>query len=139
MTRTHWLILLAGIWSTLYAASFLLAAQTAPTGDGFTRGMNRLTLFVQYQFGAGLVAVVIWAMGQRLRHRWQRWLARVPGLLAVGLVLLVIGLIAVANLGISGSAPQPPDRPLTQPTAAPRVSTGHNPRGSGKGGTASLA
>jgi len=98
MTRTHWLVLLSGIWAALYAASFLLAAHTAPEGDGFTRGMNRLTVFVQYQVGAGLVAIVIWAMGQRLRHRWQRWLARVPGCLALGLVLLVIGTITVAIL-----------------------------------------
>lgn len=98
MTRIHGLLLLAGIWAALYAASFLLAAHTAPTGDGFTRGMNRLTVFVQYQVGAGLVAVVIWAMGQHLRRRWQRWLARVPGCLALGQVLLVIGVITVATL-----------------------------------------
>lgn len=120
MTRMHWLVLLAGIWAALYAASFLLAAYTAPAGDGFTRGMNRLTLFVQYQVAAGLVAVAIWAMGQRLQHRWQRWLARLPGCLALGLVLLVIGAIAFANLAPSGHAPQSPERPVTQPADAPR-------------------
>ena len=38
------------------------------------------------------------SMGQRLHHRWQRWLARVPGLLAIGLVVLVLVAITVANL-----------------------------------------
>ena len=98
MTRTHWIVLLSGIWAALYAASVLVPYFTAPTDFGFTRGMNRLTAFVQYQLGAGVVGVFIWAMGQRLRHRWQRWLARVPGLLAIGLVVLVLVAITVANL-----------------------------------------
>lgn len=98
MIRLGAIFALCGIWAALHAASFLLAAQTVPDGDGFTRGMNRLSVFARYQVGSGSVAVVIWLMGQRLRQGWQRWLARVPGLLALGLILLVIGTMTLAIL-----------------------------------------
>jgi NhaP-type Na+/H+ or K+/H+ antiporter len=113
MKRRNWVLLLLGIWAALYVASFLVPYFTPPTDFGFTRGMNRMTLFFRYQIGAGAVAAVLWWMGRHAPKRRNRWLMRVPALLALGLVLFIVGLIAFARL----------DRPLrdSAPPAAPSV------------------
>jgi len=117
VTRLSIIVILCGVWSALYAASFLVPYHTAPSGDGFARGLNRLTLFFQYQIAAGTVAVAVWWIGSKLAVRWQRWLARMPALLALVLLLLVAGVVVVANM----SKPAPteyvpdPDRPVTAP------------------------
>jgi len=117
MTRLGGIFILGGIWAALYAASFLVPYFTAPTDFGFTRGMNRVELFFKYQLAAAALSVVVWWMGNALPRRWQRWLARMPALLAVGLLLLVVGVIVVANMkdpGPTDYVPDP-DRPVTAP------------------------
>jgi len=49
--------------------------------------------------------------------RWQRWLSRMPALLAIGLLLLVVGVIVIANMQRSGPTEYvpDPDRPVTAP------------------------
>lgn len=117
MTRLHGTLVLSGIWAALYAASFLVPYFTPSTDFGFTRGMNRVELFFKYQLAAGAVSVVLWWMGNALTVRWQRWLSRMPALLAIGLFLLVVGAIVVANMrdpGPTDYVPDP-DRPVTAP------------------------
>lgn len=108
MTRLSAILILCGIWAALYAASFLVPYFTPPADFGFTRGMNRVELFFKYQLAAGAVAIVVWWMGSRLTTRWQRWLARLPALLALVLLLLVAGVIVVSNMsgpGTTGHVP----------------------------------
>ena len=97
MGRTQWIAVLFGIWVGLYAASVLVAAFTAPAGDGFVRGVNRLGVFLQFQGAASILALVLWRMARGLSRGWQRWLARVPLLLALGLLLLIAGVIVSAG------------------------------------------
>lgn len=118
MTRLGGIFILCGIWAALYAASFLVPYFTAPTDFGFTHGMNRVELFFKYQLAAAAVSVVVWWMGNALSLRWQRWLARMPALLAIGLLLLVVGAIVVANMDRPGPTDYvpDPDRPVAAPT-----------------------
>ncbi|SEL10989.1 hypothetical protein SAMN05443999_103326 [Roseovarius azorensis] len=95
MTRLHWIILLFALWTALYAGSFLVTANMPPDGDGFTRGMNRVTLFLQFQLGAGVSAAIAWWTGRLLPRGWQRWLSRLPAMMTVALFLL-IGIMALA-------------------------------------------
>lgn len=121
MTRMTWIWLLFALWAGLYAASFIVAHGTAPTGDGFTRGLNRLMVFFQYQIAAAVVAIVVWGIGSAFdKGTWQRWLSRAPVLLALGLFLLVVGLIVVVNIGKPGPGDVPyvpPDSATTAPAA----------------------
>ncbi|MFB9148896.1 hypothetical protein [Roseovarius ramblicola] len=117
MSRLHGVFILSGTWAALYAASFLVPYFTAPTDFGFTRGMNRVELFFKYQLAAAAVSVVVWWMGNALIPRWQRWLSRMPALLAIGLLLLVVGVIVVSNMqrpGPTDYVPDP-DRPVAAP------------------------
>jgi di/tricarboxylate transporter len=117
MTRLGGIFILCGIWAALYAASFLVPYFTPPEDFGFTRGMNRVELFFKYQLAAGAVSVVVWWMGNALSVRWQRWLSRMPALLAIGLFLLVVGVIVVSNMSDPGPTDYvpDPDRPVTAP------------------------
>lgn len=120
MTRLHWIILLFSLWAALYAGSFLVAMHATPSGDGFTRGMNRIAVFLQYQLGAGLIAVFIWWMGRTLPRGWRRWLARIPVLAVAALFLLIIGVIAVSILSKPGpSGPTPESNPPVTAPARP--------------------
>lgn len=58
MTRPRTLLPLLLLWALLVAASFVHFALTEKTGSGFTRGMNRLEVFLRWQAAALVVAVV---------------------------------------------------------------------------------
>ncbi|UXX84177.1 hypothetical protein [Roseovarius pelagicus] len=120
MQRITWVWILFALWAGLYAASFIVAHHTAPTGDSFLRGMNRLMVFFQFQIAAGIVAIVLWGMGRVFnKGTWRRWLSRIPVLLAVGLVLLIVGLIVYANLGRPApDASYVPPKQATEPAKA---------------------
>ena len=108
MTDRHWLLFLVVLWAGLYGASFIVAHLTEPTGDGFVRGVNRLGVFLQFQGAASILALVLWRMARGLSRGWHRWLARVPLLLALGLLLLIAGVIVSAGF----------DRPRAEVPAA---------------------
>jgi len=117
MTRLGGILIFSGVWAALYAASVIVPYFTPPTDFGFTRGMNRVELFFKYQLAAGAVAVVVWWLGTALTARWQRWLSRMPALLAIGLLLLVVGVIVIASMQRPGPTEYvpDPDRPVTAP------------------------
>ena len=48
------MILLAIIllWASLFALSIIAAVSAEPTGDGFTRGMNRTAVFLKWHAAA---------------------------------------------------------------------------------------
>ena len=70
-----------------------------PTGSGFTRGLNRVTTLFGWQLAAGVLAVVIWAVGRSLLPRSvARRLSRVPLALAALLAAFVLCLVAYTML-----------------------------------------
>jgi len=95
--RLIWGILV--VWLGIYAWSITALLTTPPEGDGFTRGMNRLTTFASWQLAAGFLGLFIWRLGQVFeRGSVARWLSRLPILLAFALLLGIAGVIAAAFL-----------------------------------------
>jgi hypothetical protein len=68
-------------------------AMTKPTGDGFTRGLNRLENFLLWQILALALAltILVYGIGRFRERRWWRWLSRLPMLGEAALVLFVAG------------------------------------------------
>ncbi|MEM9969581.1 MAG: hypothetical protein AAF762_00570 [Pseudomonadota bacterium] len=90
-------VLMAG-WALSFAYAFYFFATEPPTGDGFTRGLNRVSGYLGWQGIAGTFAIAIWGVGRR----WQagsgvRRLSWVPILLALAQVLAIVALIVWAN------------------------------------------
>ncbi len=117
MTRNKTLWMLLGVWVLLVILSIWIPLTTAPTDTGLTRGLNRVTLFFQFQFAALVVALILWIFSRRLDPAWKRWLARVPSLLALALFSIMAGLIVWSNLQrlplIAPQNPGPPTAPVT--------------------------
>jgi type VI protein secretion system component VasK len=84
------------LWVALIACSLWFAATTPKAGDGFTRGLNRVIVFVQWQAVAFVVALFAAARGRRERPTatGSRILAYLPMftqlVLAGALVTLVV-------------------------------------------------
>jgi hypothetical protein len=109
-----WVIL--GIWALAMALS-VLALVAEPTGDGFTRGLNRLTGFIGWQTAGMIAALAAWLSARRLEAGDRlRLIARVPAYWAL---LLVLGIaILIAYGAWIGNRP-PPETPA--PVSAPAV------------------
>lgn len=110
-----WILVLAAAWLCAIAISVLTFLTTAPTGDGFTSGLNRAMVFLGWQAGALILAVLAAIVTLRLpRPRDATVLAigLVPGFVSVMMVLTVGAFIAWAALS-------PPPSVDTPPPAAP--------------------
>lgn len=94
MQRTQ--IVIGGfiLWLCLFVYSFFSTMGVEPTGDGFTRGLNRVTLFLSWHFAAFVMAIVVIVAGWRLQNKARKWLSRVPVLIHV---LAVVGLFGTAT------------------------------------------
>jgi len=88
-----WLLLAA--WAVAVGLSVLPMLEP-PTGDGFTRGLNRITGFFQFQALASLIGLVILALRGRTEGAWLRRLMLVPVLLAAALLLAIAGVLLYA-------------------------------------------
>lgn len=108
MRRFH--ILLA-VWAALWMASFLVPALQEPTGDSFTKGLNRVATFFGFQIAAGLSALILIVL--RPKTGLWRHLALIPGALALSLVLVFAWAIFGAEFGSSDLTL--PVGPVTQP------------------------
>jgi hypothetical protein len=116
--RTTILVVL-GLWALAMVLSGL-ALTAEPTGDGFTRGLNRVSGFVGWQAAGLILALVAWLSSRGLEKGARlRWLARVPGWWAL---LLIVGLAAlIAVSAWSGNRPPAvsdtpgPTAPVTDP------------------------
>jgi uncharacterized membrane protein YhiD involved in acid resistance len=98
-----------------------LALTAEPTGDGFTRGLNRVTGFIGWQAPGMILALAVWLSSRPLeRGDRLRWLARLPGwwtaLLIVGVAVLIVVSAWIAN--------RPPPISDAPPTAAPVTARG---------------
>ncbi len=84
------------VWGALFAWSFAAYLGMEPEGDGFTRGLNRVSHFFGWQIAAMMMALVCYGLA---RHQPRRSLARrlghVPLVLAGLLFLGLAGIVAV--------------------------------------------
>ena len=90
-----WILLAA--WAVAVGLSVLPMLEPA-TGDGFTRGMNRISGFFQFQALALLIGLVILAMRGRAEGSWLRRLMLVPILVAAALLLAIAGVFLYAAM-----------------------------------------
>lgn len=110
MRATTLVLFLLVLWAAAFVWSFWAFATTAPTDFGFTRGLNRVTVFLGWQMAAAALAVLVWFAGYRIaRGAPLRLFSRLPGLVALLLILALLALVIWANLG------RPP--PQTEPSA----------------------
>lgn len=92
------LIGLLSVWALAWGFSFVAYATTEPSGDGFVRGMNRVTAFFGWQLAAAMPAFAAWVIGRDWpRGSGVRFVSRVPIQLALGLAAVVAGLILWAR------------------------------------------
>ena len=91
---------LLGLWSGLQIASILWRNLTVPTGDGFTRGMNRLSGILGFQGVAAILALSLFVLARRsgLAQTW-RIIATVPFALTTLSILGLVGVILWTLLG----------------------------------------
>jgi hypothetical protein len=107
MTRGAAIALIATwiFWATAWAASFVIPMNTPPQGDGFTRGSNRIEIFLALQALAAILAIDIYALRPKAGNdsdrpdRWLRRLGLIPILLAGGLIAMLLLFIGSALLG----------------------------------------
>lgn len=100
MRNVAWGLLI--IWVIVYAASFIIPFSYEATGDGFTRGLNRVAAFFGWQFAAGLIALIVWGLKDNLGEgRKFKWIGRIPILLALALFLLCVAAILWARFAKS--------------------------------------
>lgn len=88
---------LAALWLALFLASFVALQLTAPQGEGYARGLNRIAAFLTWQ-GAALVVAVVGALVMRgaaaaVREKW-RWFGFGPLVVSLVVVVAVVGMIA---------------------------------------------
>lgn len=97
----------AGLWLALFVLSFVTYSTVEPTGDGFTRGMDRAGAVLAWQAGAMVAAVA--AMVFTLRQKGPRGF----GVSFAGLapmVVMVLELIVVVALVIWVATRDPNER-----------------------------
>ena len=98
MSRANLLWLCLALWVAAMAAS-ALAWFEPPTGDGFTRGMNRTAGFARWQLAAGVLALVAWTVSHPLPpDSTLRRLSRVPAWWCLVLMAGFAGIVAITVL-----------------------------------------
>jgi len=97
-TLVRWITFL--VWIGLIAASLWFAANTPKTGDGFTRGLNRVVIFFQWQLGAFAVALFAAARGRRSEPlgTGARILAYLPAATQLALALALVVLVVLTRV-----------------------------------------
>jgi hypothetical protein len=50
---------LGGVWLALFILSFIMLQVVGASGDGFTRGLNRIAAFLSWQGAALVVAMIL--------------------------------------------------------------------------------
>ncbi|MGB5560523.1 MAG: hypothetical protein WBN04_21215 [Paracoccaceae bacterium] len=87
------LMVLLALWAAAWGYSLVPLFQD-PTGDGFTRGLNRLRGFLGWQGIAGMIALALWGIGRGFpRRSGIRRISGVPLGMAFALLLVLVGLV----------------------------------------------
>ena len=91
--RGLWFWIFLGLWAGCFIKSFSFALWADTTGDGFVRGLNRISDFLWWQLAAGVFALCLWYTDPGSESRLMQWIGRVPFILALLLALAVIAVI----------------------------------------------
>lgn len=95
-TRRTLLWSLFALWLLTYAWSFVAFQTTEPTGDSFTRGLNRISTFLGWQVSAAIIGVPVWMLGRMYgKASVASWFTRLPLVLACLLFVIPAGFFAL--------------------------------------------
>lgn len=108
---------LLATWLAATLLSLLLPSLLEPTGDGFTRGLNRLTPFFWGQTVATLAAIALFIHG-RLTLRQQRPWRIVSAVPLAGQTVLLLALASLIGYLMLRPAAAPASDPVTRPVTA---------------------
>ena len=90
------ILILVLAWTAIFILAFLAPRFIAPTGSGFTRGLNRLPALMGLHCVALLVAILTAALSYRSRVELAKWLLAVGFVpLAVDVLLIALAVIAI--------------------------------------------
>lgn len=111
---------LAILWGVLFLLSFIAPRFMEATGDGFTRGLNRVGSFFMWQAGAFVTAGVLFLVARTTIQKSgiKRWLFFMPLLIHLLMVLLLIIVFLVARFGKLPVGENPPSSTPTRPVSA---------------------
>ena len=91
---------LMALWALAFAYAFVAFWTTAPSGDGFGRGLNRVVTYLGWQGIAGMLAVAIWGVGRGWpKGSSARRLSAVPIALALLHALAIAAIVLWARFG----------------------------------------
>ena len=91
-------MVLLALWCAAWVYSVVFLMNTDPTGDGFTRGVNRITGFLGWQGVAGMLAFAVWGVGLGFpKGSGIRRTSAVPLGTALALILLIVGMVVWAR------------------------------------------
>lgn len=93
MTRENKTILWSVLWLLCFSMAFLHTYMTDPTGDGFTKGMNRVAIFFGWQLAAVITAIVAVVVSRGLSKLESATLRRI-GIVPVSVMGLGVMIIA---------------------------------------------
>lgn len=88
---------LAGLWLALFVVAVVAMRTTEPVGSGFTRGLNRVGVFFQWQAASFAAAVVCFAVTRAARERLGRRLRRL-GYAPLVIDLTLLGMLVLLYL-----------------------------------------
>lgn len=87
-------MLTLALWLVAWGYSVVFVISADPTGDGFTRGLNRISGFLGWQGVAGMLAFAVWGVGLGFpKSSGIRRISAVPLGMALALILLIIGVV----------------------------------------------
>jgi hypothetical protein len=87
----------AAVWLVLFLASFVVLQMTPPTGDGVTRGLNRIASFMTWQgaaFGLAMVGALLTYRFGGTSGKYGKLVGYVPLSLSVFLIGTLVAIIA---------------------------------------------
>ncbi len=88
------ILILVAVWAMMFTLAFIVPRLIEPTGDGFTRGMNRLPAAIGLQCLAFCVAAVTAGLSFTTREELAKWI------LVTGFIPLVIQILLVGSIFI---------------------------------------
>lgn len=88
-------------WVFAFGFAFFTFATTDPTGESFTRGMNRITSYLGWQGVAGMISIALISVGRGWpRGTAVRRMSGVPLALAILHVVAIFGIILWARASV---------------------------------------
>ena len=84
------------VWMIFFVLSIIMAVSTEPTGDGFTRGMNRTMVFLTWQVAAFVVSLISFFLARDKTSnssKTLRFIGKTPLYTHCVILIFVVGVV----------------------------------------------